>query len=57
MKVLIIIIINCIEDRFNQPGYRIYSSLETLLRKACKQEDFEPDLKVVCDFYEDDNPY
>ena len=47
-------IINCIEDRFNQPGYRIYSSLETLLRKACKQEDFEPDLKVVCDFYEDD---
>ena len=54
MKVLIILSIVLNTDSINRAGYKIYSSLETLLRKACKQEDFEPDLKVVCDFYEDD---
>ena len=31
------LIIQCIDDRFNQPGYRLYSALETLLGKGCKQ--------------------
>ena len=48
------LIVSCIEDRFKQPGYRIYSSLESLLSKACKQEDQVSDLEVVCDFYRDD---
>jgi len=32
------LIINCIQDRFDQPGYRIYQSLEILLMKACKHK-------------------
>lgn len=48
------LIINCIEDRFDQPGYRIYKTLELLLVKACKEEDFEDDLQIVCGFYRDD---
>ena len=48
------LIVGCIDDRFNQPGYRIYHSLESLLSKACKQEDLDSDLDVVCDFYGDD---
>ena len=48
------IIVVCIESRFNQPGYRIYRSLESLLMKACKKEDMESDLEAVCEFYRDD---
>ena len=48
------LIVGYIDDRFNQPGYRIYHSLESLLSKACKQEDLDSDLDVVCDFYGDD---
>ena len=29
-------IVTCITDRFNQPGYRVYSEVEQLLLKACK---------------------
>ena len=47
-------IIGCIQNRFNQPGYVLYSSLETLLTKAAKQEEFEADLHKVCSFYKDD---
>lgn len=47
-------IVNCIENRFNQPGYKIYRSLQTLLLKACKMEDHENDLETVCQFYKDD---
>ena len=41
------LIINCIQTRFDQPGYRIYHSLVTLLIKAAKQQELEDDLKVV----------
>lgn len=44
------LIINCIEDRFKQPGYEVYHSLETLLFKACKQKVFENDVQIVCQF-------
>lgn len=47
-------IVNCIQDRFDQPGYRIYQSLEALLTKACKQEELDDDLEPVCTFYKDD---
>ena len=46
--------VTCIEDHFNQPGYKIIRSLETLLMQACTQDDPAADLHVVCDFYTDD---
>ncbi|XP_062504525.1 uncharacterized protein LOC134181294 [Corticium candelabrum] len=48
------LIINCIQSRFDQRGYTIYHSLETLLIKAAKQQELEDDLKTVCAFYKDD---
>ncbi len=48
------LIVNCIQDRFDQQGYRVYHLLETLLLKACKQEELEENLDAVCDFYKDD---
>lgn len=48
------LIINCIQDRFDQPGYRMYHLLETLLLKACKQEELEETLDAVCKFYKDE---
>ncbi len=50
-------IVTCIVNRFDQPGYRVYSEVEQLLLKASKQEDFDSELKSVCTFYKDDfNP-
>ena len=43
------LIISCIEDRFNQPGYKVYQTLENLLLKACKSEDFESDWNLSAD--------
>ena len=48
------LMINCIEQRFDQPGYRIFQSMESLLIKACMQDDFESELKDVYDTYQDD---
>ena len=45
------LIANCVQERFNQPGYQIYQSLETLLIKASKREDFQENLDDVCAFY------
>ncbi len=45
---------NCIANRFDQSGYKIYCNLEQLLIKASNQSDFEDELKFVCDFYKDD---
>ena len=47
------VIVSCIDDRFDQPGYRIYTSLQSLLSKACKQENFASDLDTICEFYRD----
>ncbi len=33
--------VNCTKDRFDQPDYRIYCLLETLLLKACRKEELE----------------
>ena len=46
--------ISCLNDRFNQPSYRMYSNLEQLLIKASQQQDFSEHFKAVCDFYKDD---
>ena len=44
------IIINCTEGRFNQPGYCVYQGLETLLLKACREEELEEDYKMFAPF-------
>ena len=42
---------------FDQPGYAIYSSLESLLLKAARKEDFSTELDTAVQFYgEDFNP-
>ena len=48
------LVINFILDRFNQPEYKLYSSLESLLLDAVNGNDFSKDLDSVCDFYGDD---
>ena len=45
------LIVSCIEERFDQPGYKIYHQLEDLLVKACKQAD---NLQSIMKFYKDD---
>ena len=46
--------VSSIQERFNQPGYAIYSNLESLLLKAAKQEDYSCELKEVLSFYKGD---
>ena len=47
-------VINCIKDRFEQPDYDMYATLEQLLKKAAMQNPFEEELKKVVKFYRDD---
>ena len=42
------IIVACIQDRFDQPGYTVLCTLEWLIRKARKEEDYDKDLDVIC---------
>ena len=46
--------VNCIQDRFQQPGYKVYSNLEQLILKAAEGEDITAELDFVCDFYKTD---
>ena len=39
-------IVNCLKNRFDQPGYKIYSQLEELLIKASMGEDFSASLNM-----------
>jgi hypothetical protein len=48
------LIVNCIQDRFHQPGYKVYSNLEQLLLKASEGKDNAVELDFVCGFYKDD---
>ena len=47
-------IIESITDRFDQPGYGLYSNLEQLLLKAVTHEDYEEELKSVAELYQSD---
>ena len=47
------LITNCILNRFDQPGYKRYSFMESLLMKSCKGEEFEGILNNVCSFNKD----
>ena len=43
-----------IEDRYDQPGYRIYQNLEQLLILAANKKDYSTVLEEVLSFYYDD---
>lgn len=47
-------IINCIKNRFNQPGYEILCQMEALLMKAVNKKDFSSELDKVCKYYQSD---
>ena len=44
--------VNCIKDRFDQPGCKVYSNLEQLLLKVIEGSDVTTE--VDCEFYKDD---
>lgn len=48
------LLMSCIQSRFDQKGFKIFSSVEQLLLKACSGKSFDEDLKIVCEFFYDD---
>ena len=48
------LITSCIEDRFNQPGYKTYANVQALLLKAAASEPYEEELRFVLSFYGSD---
>ena len=46
--------INCVGQRFNQPGYTMYQHLESLLLKTSNGDNFDEDLKEVTQLYCED---
>lgn len=46
--------ISSIRERFNQPAFKVYASLENLLLKAAKGEDIEVEMKDLQAKYEED---
>lgn len=47
-------VVSCIKERFEQPDYEIYSSLEQLLVKAAMSKSYEEEFVTVTTFYHDD---
>jgi len=45
------LIVNCINDRFDQPGYKIYQNVQNLLLQAANSEEYKSSLSFVTDFY------
>ena len=48
------LIISCIRDRFNQPGYRTYRNLQELLLLAVNNKDYHNEFQFVVNFYGSD---
>ena len=47
-------IINAIKDRFDQPGYQIFSDVEQLLLKAISKESYGDELRRISERYSGD---
>ena len=47
-------VVSCIKERFEQPDYEIYSSLELLLVKAAMVKSYDEEFVTVTIFYRDD---
>ena len=45
---------SCIKSRFDQPGYRVYCQLESLLLKAANNEDYTDELEFIVNIYKGD---
>ena len=48
------LITTCINNRFDQPGYKIYCNIQDLLLKAANADDYDAELKFVTQFYGSD---
>ena len=50
-------IVNCIQDRFNQAGYKVLKNLTNAMSKTVCGQDCKAELDFVVEFYKDDiNP-
>ena len=47
------LVVNCLGERFDQPGYQIYKNVVSLLLNAANGESFDEEFQKVADFYED----
>lgn len=47
------LIVNCVRDRFRQPGYAVLRNLEDLLLKCTRSEDYKSEFEFVTNFYKD----
>ena len=47
-------VVSCIKERFEQPDYEIYSSLEQLLVKAAMAKSYDEEFVTVTTFYRND---
>lgn len=41
------LIVCSIKERFDQPGYKVYSNLECVLVKAVKKDNYDEKLKYI----------
>ena len=48
------LVIEAINSRFNQPGYKVYRNVEDFVLNPCLGCPYDTDLSNVCDFYKDD---
>ena len=48
------LLVQTIQDRFDQPGYKMYRCIEALLLKACHKKDYSEELKQVLEVYSAD---
>ena len=48
------LITTSITERFDQPGYKVYRNLETLVLKVRKGEEYDEHFDFVCEFYGED---
>lgn len=48
------LIVNCIKNRFDQPGFKVYRNLQELLLKASTNTNYQEEYDYVTKFYADD---
>lgn len=48
------LIINCIKERFDQPGFGIYRNLQDILIKSIRKENYENSFNIVTSLYQSD---
>ena len=47
-------LVQCISDRFDQPGFKVYSNLEAILLKGGKGFNYDAELASVKNLYKED---